>query len=307
VNALERRYRRLLAWYPKDHRSLHEEEMIAVLLAGSAAGQSRPTVRDTFDLARGGLSIRLHRAVGPESRGHWIDAFNVAALIGPIVLLVQELARVTEMAAEALRGFSPPESVLKMLAFAAPYGLIAVLAWLRRRKAAAICAWAWLILYTWLVVSPGLGLPPFTVAMGTGTDTGTEILLATAPRAVPICLVAAMLTLAPSPDAGPLGARRLLAWAAVWLAAMVVGAYFAPVGGLLIYVLLIATVAVALRSPIGRRAVIALTPWLAAEIGLVRGPGELSTVVAFTVAILALMAWLARTDRAPSASGSGRR
>jgi hypothetical protein len=58
VNELERRYRRLLAWYPKEHRSLHEEEMIAVLLAGSAAGQSRPTVRDTLDLVRGGFSIR---------------------------------------------------------------------------------------------------------------------------------------------------------------------------------------------------------------------------------------------------------
>lgn len=169
------------------------------------------------------------------------------------------------------------------------------------------CAWAWLMVYTWLLISPSLGLPRVSVALGTDT----ELFWVTAPHAVPICLVAAMLTLAPSPGPGPLGARRLLAWAAVWLAAdtvvTVTITYFTPYGGLLIFVLLITTVAVALRSPVGRRAAIALTPWLAAEVGLVRGSWELSTVIAFTTAILALMAWLARADRAPSASGSGRR
>jgi hypothetical protein len=31
--ALERRYRRLLAWYPAEYRQAHEEEILAVLLA----------------------------------------------------------------------------------------------------------------------------------------------------------------------------------------------------------------------------------------------------------------------------------
>ncbi|WP_327588621.1 hypothetical protein OHA25_17455 [Nonomuraea sp. NBC_00507] len=71
MTALERRYRRLLTWYPKDHRARHEEEMLAVLLAASAPGQSRPSGRDAFDLVRGGLAIRLRRVAPPGSRRHW--------------------------------------------------------------------------------------------------------------------------------------------------------------------------------------------------------------------------------------------
>lgn len=55
------------------------------------------------------------------------------------------------------------------------------------------------MLYTWLVISPALGLPPVIVALGTDT----EVFWVTAPDAVPLCPVAAMLTLAPSPNPGP--------------------------------------------------------------------------------------------------------
>ncbi|MFC7722835.1 hypothetical protein [Nonomuraea recticatena] len=68
MTALERRYRRLLTWYPKDHQARHEEEMLAVLLAASTPGQSSPAWRDAFDLARGGLAIRARRAASPGSR-----------------------------------------------------------------------------------------------------------------------------------------------------------------------------------------------------------------------------------------------
>ncbi|GII53896.1 hypothetical protein Pth03_22850 [Planotetraspora thailandica] len=301
MNALERRYRRLLAWYPKEHRAEHEAEMLAVLLAGSLPGQTRPSVRDTLDLVRGGLSIRLRRTIKPESRGHWVDALNLAALIGPIILLLMELSRAAGVTEEVLRGFSPPEDVLKAMAYVAPYGLIAVLAWLGRAKVAAVCAWAWLAFYVWLIISPDAGLSRFVVM-----DSGTTVLLATAPWAFPGCVVAAMLTLAPSPGPAPLGTRRLLAWAAVFLATMVLGVRFAPVGGLLIYALLIVTLATALRSPIGRRAAIVLVPWLTAEIGLIRAAWVVPAIAAFTAAALAFMSWQARVGRAPAASDRGR-
>jgi len=35
---LERRYRRLLAWYPRAYWREHEEEMLAILLAEPATG-----------------------------------------------------------------------------------------------------------------------------------------------------------------------------------------------------------------------------------------------------------------------------
>jgi len=39
---LERRYRRLLAFYPKAFRREHEQEMLAVLIAGAARAKGDP-------------------------------------------------------------------------------------------------------------------------------------------------------------------------------------------------------------------------------------------------------------------------
>ena len=40
--ALERRYRRLLVWFPAEHRREYAEEMISVLLASTPEGRRRP-------------------------------------------------------------------------------------------------------------------------------------------------------------------------------------------------------------------------------------------------------------------------
>ncbi|WP_203880596.1 hypothetical protein [Planotetraspora kaengkrachanensis] len=299
MKTLEQRYRRLLRWYPKDHRSLHEEEMIAVLLAGSAAGQRRPAARDAFDLVRGGLSIRLRHAVGPESRHLWLEALNLAALIGPIVLLLMELTRATGTADAALRGFASLQDVLRSLITALPYGLMALLAWLGRRRSAALCAWAWVVLYTWLALNPGLGVLPFNVFDGVPPiDLLTPSLLV-----LRACLVAVTLTLAPAPGPAPVGTRRLLTWTAVALATLVASTYV-PGAGLALPLSLLAVLATAaLRSPSGRRAVIALFPLVAVEGVWGQAAVALPVAAAFSAAVLALIAWLAREGRAPSAPG----
>jgi hypothetical protein len=43
---LERRYRRLLAFYPRAFRREHEQEILSVLLAGAAEGQRRPRLAE---------------------------------------------------------------------------------------------------------------------------------------------------------------------------------------------------------------------------------------------------------------------
>jgi hypothetical protein len=83
MSALEDRYRRLLRWYPADHRRAHEDEMLGVLLAAAEPGQTRPAVRDAFDLARGGLWVRLRRA--PQAG--WRDAAALLGVLAPLVLL----------------------------------------------------------------------------------------------------------------------------------------------------------------------------------------------------------------------------
>lgn len=56
---LERRYRRLLAWYPSAFRREHGQEMLAVLLACARDGRRRPGVADTFDLLWHALWLRI--------------------------------------------------------------------------------------------------------------------------------------------------------------------------------------------------------------------------------------------------------
>jgi hypothetical protein len=56
---LERRYRRLLAWYPKAFRREQEDEMLVVLMAGARTGRRRPGLADSADLIRNAIWMRM--------------------------------------------------------------------------------------------------------------------------------------------------------------------------------------------------------------------------------------------------------
>ena len=56
---LERRYRRLLAFYPRKFRAENSEEILAVLLDCAQDGQTRPGPGATADLLKGALWMRL--------------------------------------------------------------------------------------------------------------------------------------------------------------------------------------------------------------------------------------------------------
>src|SRR6266516_6438215 len=82
--ALERRYRRLLAWYPAEHRALYEREMLGVLMEGAGPDRTHPTLSERYDLIRGALRSRL-RTLGPALRGRtWPDAAAVAGFVAPL-------------------------------------------------------------------------------------------------------------------------------------------------------------------------------------------------------------------------------
>ena len=63
MSTAERRYRRLLAWYPRDHRERNGEEMLGVLLAGSSDRRG-PRWRETVDLLWGAVRMHLRRVHG---------------------------------------------------------------------------------------------------------------------------------------------------------------------------------------------------------------------------------------------------
>jgi hypothetical protein len=60
---LERAYRRLLAWYPREFRRENGPEILAVLLADARDGQRRPGLAQSADLIRSGLWMRLRPSV----------------------------------------------------------------------------------------------------------------------------------------------------------------------------------------------------------------------------------------------------
>ena len=66
TDSLERRYRRLLALYPRSFRRDHEEEMLGVLMARARPDRTRPTAGDAIDLARSGAFMRIRRTKLPS-------------------------------------------------------------------------------------------------------------------------------------------------------------------------------------------------------------------------------------------------
>jgi hypothetical protein len=65
---LERAYRRLLAWYPREFRHENGQELLAVLIAGAPHGQRRPGLAEAADLIRSGLWLRLWPSVPRSAR-----------------------------------------------------------------------------------------------------------------------------------------------------------------------------------------------------------------------------------------------
>jgi hypothetical protein len=84
---LQRRYRRLLASYPRPFREEHGEELLAVLLDCAGDRQRYPRVRETADLITHGLLARLRsrqRDHSPvqEREVPWGDALASASVHG---------------------------------------------------------------------------------------------------------------------------------------------------------------------------------------------------------------------------------
>jgi hypothetical protein len=138
-SALERRYRRLLSFYPAEHRRSHEQEMLGVLLAGAHADQRWPRLAESVDLAWGGLLIRVRLGRRGSADPGWRDALALFSVVLPLCMLtymLAELAIVGDLAAllELRRGALGPGQALLI-------GILLVLTalvLLRLRRSAAL-------------------------------------------------------------------------------------------------------------------------------------------------------------------------
>jgi hypothetical protein len=189
--ALERRYRRLLIWFPAEHRREYAEEMIGVLLASTSEGRRRPRLADASDLMAGGLRARLRRRGAGLSDARWPDALAVCSVALPVTLLAALAVNYLWNLLPPLDFYGVSDFYLPALALALP-PLIA----LRYRRTAAVAAlvaaaWFWFLL-----------LGPLTVWID-----GLE-------ASYCVALLVQVITLAGSP--GPRRAAAIMTWK-TWL------------------------------------------------------------------------------------------
>jgi hypothetical protein len=289
---LERRYRRLLAWYPAGHRRDHEEEMLGVLHAAARGGQRWPALADAVNLIWGALRIRVRTRPGPVDP-RWRDALAVCSVVAPLLLLGVVAGAVLSLAADplglivSLAALIPAHPVLL-----GPVVLLALVL-LRLRRLAALAA---------LVVTAGLSL--YAVRASAYGSAGYMFWV----------VLGALETAALVSPPGPRRGLELLGWrrmAALTIAAMAAGALFGSVAraavplpvisGLAMVLGSAAAAAVAIRSsPVGRRVLALLAipacPLIIAVSGLTpAGPvtaGDLEltylpTLVVLSVVVLA--------------------
>ena len=128
----ERRYRRLLALYPRDHRERHGQEMLDVLMAGA-----RPGWRDTADLLWSAFRLHLRRMLsgGVDPR----DVLAIVSLLGPVAILSGVTHSLFELESwvRASLAWTSPDALVWTVWLA-----VAVLAAFRQRVLAAVGAWA---------------------------------------------------------------------------------------------------------------------------------------------------------------------
>lgn len=189
--SLAQRYRRLLAWYPRDHRERHGEEMLSVLLDG-AGERTRPSRRETSDLLRGALRLHLRRVVGADGGIDHRDVLAIVSLLGPVVVLAGA-APVLDWLAGSLQSGSPWSWVrtINNIPHAPVWGIwlvVAVLSLARMRRTAAVGAW---LGTAGFLFTPLLGYIMFWDSVV--ADTGWMLLGA---------VVAAALTWSPGPARG---------------------------------------------------------------------------------------------------------
>ncbi|MYV96973.1 hypothetical protein [Streptomyces sp. SID3343] len=65
----ESRCRLLLHAYPPRYRAAREAEFLGTLLDAAPPGATRPSIRDSWDIVRGGLTTRLRNRPAPH---HWL-------------------------------------------------------------------------------------------------------------------------------------------------------------------------------------------------------------------------------------------
>jgi hypothetical protein len=103
--ALERRYRRLLACYPRAFRRENEEEILAVLLACAQQGQQRPGLAASADLIKGAMRAWLRPAPGQPRNVRTAIRLMCAGAAAQLAALITIVATAGGVRSAVARGY----------------------------------------------------------------------------------------------------------------------------------------------------------------------------------------------------------
>ena len=140
AEALERRYRRLLAWYPAGYRAANADDMLGVALARSASGQRWPEPGEAVNLIASGAGERL---AGMLRQPDHQDTAAVLAIAGPLLLAagaVRTMGSPYVFTPVIPVHIEPAQKMATAIAFAAWWALVALAGMLRWRRVAAAAA-----------------------------------------------------------------------------------------------------------------------------------------------------------------------
>jgi hypothetical protein len=87
TRSLEARYRRLLAWFPAEHRREHGDEMTGVLLSAAEPGREHPGRAESLNLMLSGLRVRLRPGSALTDADGWRDALAIFSVVMPVLVL----------------------------------------------------------------------------------------------------------------------------------------------------------------------------------------------------------------------------
>ena len=136
---LERRYRRLLVFYPRRHRRRHEDEVLAVLLDGASAGQRRPTLAESASLARSGLGMRLRpdvpRSAHTVRTAVWLMYLGALVELGVLAVVATTVGHLHAAILAHDHGFTTAQWQAEFHQRIVPLEIAAPI---------AACVWVWL-------------------------------------------------------------------------------------------------------------------------------------------------------------------
>jgi hypothetical protein len=130
ARSLEARYRRLLSWFPAEHRRQHGEEMAGVLLATAEPGRDRPGRAESVNLMLSGLRVRLRPGGALADGDGWRDTLAIFSVVLPILVLAgASVAVLAEQARFSLQFFIVYNLILYGQLLTVPLVLLGLRRW----------------------------------------------------------------------------------------------------------------------------------------------------------------------------------